>query len=88
MTEMLHKIFNAISVHEKTPKDWASMLVIPINKKGDYLNPVNYRTISLLSIPGKVLSRIPLNRMKWKTEETTGESQFGFRPGRGTVDAI
>ena len=85
---MLHKIFNAIWVQEKTPKDWARMLVTPIHKKGDKLNPGNYRAISLLSIPGKVFSRILLNRMKLKTEKATGESQFGFRPGRGTVDAI
>ena len=26
--------------------------------------------------------------MKLKTEEVTGESQFDFKPGRGTVDAI
>ena len=64
------------------------MLVTPIHKKGDKLNPGNYRAISLLSIPGKVFSRILLNRMKSKTEAATGESQFGFRPGRGTVDAI
>ena len=88
MTEMLHKIVNAIWVHEKTPKDWARMLVIPIHKKGDKLNPGNYRAISLLSIPGKVFSRILLNRIKLKTEEATGESQFSFRPGRGTADAI
>ena len=88
MTEMLHKIFNAIWVQEKTSKDLARMLVTPIHKKGDKLNPGNYRAISLLSIPGKVFSRILLNRMKRKTEEATGESQFGFRPGRGTVDAI
>ena len=77
MTEMLHKIFNAIWVQEKTPKDWVRMLVTPIHKKGDKLNPGNYRAISLLSIPGKVFSRILLNRMKLKTEEATGESQFG-----------
>ncbi len=88
MIEMLHKIFNQIWKQEKTPKDWARMLVTPIHKKGDKLNPGNYRAISLLSIPGKVFSRILLNRMKKKTEAATGESQFGFRPGRGTVDAI
>ena len=88
VTEMLHKIFNAIWVHEKTPKDWARMLVTPIHKKGDKLNPVNYAAILLLSIPGKVFNRILLNRMKLKTEEATGKSQFGFRPGRDTVDAI
>ena len=88
MTEMLHKIFNAILVHKETPKDWARMLVTPIHKEGDKLNPGNYRAILLLSIPGKVFSRIPLNRMKLKTEKAIGESKFGFRPGRGTVDAI
>ena len=78
MTEMLHKIFNAIWVHEKTPKDLARMLVTPIQKKGDKLNPGNYRAITLLSIPGKIFNRILLNRMTRKTEEAPGESQFGF----------
>ena len=50
MTEMLNKIFNAIWVQERTPKDWACMLVTPIHKKDDTLNPGNYRAISLLSI--------------------------------------
>ena len=82
---MLNKIFNAIWVHEKSPKDLARMLFIPIHKKGDKLNPGNERAIPLLSIPGKVFSRILLNYMNLKA---TCESQFGFRPGRCTVDAI
>ena len=88
MTELLHKIFNAIWVHEKTTKDCARMLITPIHKKGDKLNPGNFGAISLLSMPGKIFSRILLNRMNLKKEEATGESQFGFRPGRGTVYAI
>ena len=67
-------------MHEKDPIDWARILVTPINKKGDKLNPGNYRAISLHSIPGNVFSRVLLNRMKLKTEEATSESQFGFRP--------
>ena len=88
MVNMLHKIFNIVWRTERTPKDWGKMLVTPIHKKGDKQKPENYRAISLLSIPGKVFSRILLDRMKSKTEEATGESQFGFRPNRGTVDAI
>ena len=88
MLRMLQKLFNEIWEHEKTPKNWARMLVKPIHKKGDKLVPSNYRPISLLSIPGKVFSRILLDRMKTRTEQATGKSQFGFRPGRGTVDAI
>ena len=88
MIDMLHKIFNTVWKHKQTPKDWAKMLVTPIHKKGDKLNPGNYRAISLLSIPGKVFSRILLNRIHDRAENAISESQFGFRPGRGTVDAI
>ena len=73
---------------KKNPRDWSRMLVTPIHRKGDRKDPANYRAILLLSIPGKVFSKIILNRMKLKTEEAMKNSQFGFRQGRGTVDAI
>ena len=85
---MLEKIFCKIWDEEISPSDWQKMLVSPIHKKGDKLDPANYRAISLLSIPGKVFSRILLNKMKAKVEEALGKSQFGFREGRGTMDAI
>ena len=88
IAEMLHKIFLKTWHTEKPPKDWSKMLVSPIFKKGDRLSPANYRAISLLSIPGKIFSQILLDRMKTQTEKRLRESQFGFRPGRGTVDAI
>ena len=53
MVAMLHKIFNTVYDTEKTPKDWAKMMVTPIHKKGDKQTPANY-----LSIPGKVVSRV------------------------------
>ena len=66
MVAMLHKIFNTVYDTEKTPKDWARMMVTPIHKKGDKQTPANYRAISLLSIPGKVFSRVLLSRMQKK----------------------
>ena len=48
----------------------------------------NYRTIALLSIPGKIFLKILLERMKGKVDRKMKESQYGFRSGRGTVDAI
>ena len=48
----------------------------------------NYRAIALLSIPGKVFLKILLERMKTKVDRKLKESQYGFRSGRGTVDAI
>ena len=48
----------------------------------------DYRGISLLSIPGKILARIILNRLTRYVEELgiLPESQCGFRSGRDTAD--
>ena len=74
MQVMLEKLFRKIWNNEISPSDWQKMLVTPIHKKGDKLNPVNYRAISLLSIPGKVFNRIILNRIKDKVEGFLKES--------------
>lgn len=50
--------------------------------------PGNYRGISLLSIPGKVYASILLHRITSQVENQLSEAQCGFRPNRGTVDAI
>ena len=86
--KMLVTLFNKIITTEKTPKDWSNMIITPIYKKGDKLKPENYRAISLLSIPGKTFCKMLIKRSSQKIEEVMSESQFGFRPGRGTVDAI
>ena len=56
--------------------------------KGDRTVCGNYRGISLLSIAGKILSRILLNRLLPEAESFLPESQCGFRPARGTPDMI
>ena len=47
MVRMLHTIFNLVWKTEQTHKNWAQMLVTPIHKKSDKLNPANYRAIFL-----------------------------------------
>ena len=85
---MLEWIFKRILAEQDTPKHFAKMLLTPILKKGDKDNPANYRAIVLLSIPGKVLNKILLKKIQEHTEIFSSERQFGFRPNRGTVDAI
>ena len=53
MCRMLLKICNESWILGKSPSNW-SKIVVPIHKKGDKLQPENYRAIALLSIPGKV----------------------------------
>ena len=50
----------------------------------------NHRGISLLSIAGKILARVLMNRLNEHLEQSglLPESQCGFRKDRGTIDMI
>ena len=85
---VLHKLFNKVLSTNEVPSEWSKIMVTPIYKKGDTSNPENYRPISLLSIPGKVFNRILLEKIRERTETFTSNTQFGFRPNKGTIDAI
>ncbi len=54
----------------------------------DWKKYKNYRGISLLSSPGKVLTLVLLERMQIVIEPQLSEAHCGFRKGRGTVDKI
>ena len=60
-----------------------------VKRKGDKSSCDNYRGISLLSVAGKILCKVILNRLNTHLlDETLPESQCGFRKNRGTVDMI
>ena len=63
-------------------------LVITLPKKGNLQLCQSYRTISLISHPGKVMLKIILNRMKPQAENIISEEQAGFRAGRSTTEQI
>ncbi|KAK3564604.1 hypothetical protein QTP86_023765, partial [Hemibagrus guttatus] len=70
------------------PPDWATGLVIPLFKKGDWRVCSNYRGITLLSLPGKVYSRVLERRVRPLVKPQIQEEQCGFRPSRGTLDQL
>ncbi|KAK3542060.1 hypothetical protein QTP86_011362 [Hemibagrus guttatus] len=70
------------------PLDWATGVVVPLFKKGDRRVCSNYRGITLLSLPGKVYSRVLERRVQPLVEPQIQEEQCGFRPSRGTLDQL
>ena len=63
-------------------------LVIYLPTQGKLKQSHNYRTISLISHPSKIILRDFLNRLEAKAEELLAEEQTGFRPGRSSVEQI
>ncbi|KAK3557951.1 hypothetical protein QTP86_003867 [Hemibagrus guttatus] len=70
------------------PLDWATGVVVPLFKKGDRRVCSNYRGITLLSLPGKVYSRVLERRVRPLVEPWIQEEQCGFQPSRGTLDQL
>ncbi|KAJ0183487.1 hypothetical protein K1T71_001463 [Dendrolimus kikuchii] len=71
------------------PQEWKDATICKLYKgKGDSSDCGSYRGIALLSAAGKVLAHIINQRLSALSERILSESQCGFRPGRGTVDAI
>ena len=59
-------------------------------RKGNAQVYDNHRGISLLSITGKILARVLLNRLNEHIEQSgrLPESECGFRKDKGTIDMI
>lgn len=53
-------------------------------------NPSFYRPLCKLNTTGKLLEKIVDNKLEEHLEETNGytDTQFGFRNGKSTIDAL
>ena len=88
--EFLLLIFNAIISLEYVPVKWCIGSIVPIFKSGNKGEVNNYRGITLLSIVCKIFTKIMNFRLNnWAENEfILTESQFGFRPQKGTTDCL
>ena len=69
------------------PADWGLSVVVPIFKgKGDVMNCGSYRGVKLLEHGMKVVERVLEKRIREIV--IVDDMQFGFMPGRGTIDAV
>lgn len=85
----LFEIILLIWETESIPQDWKDAAISKLFKgKGDLSDCGAYRGIALLSAAGKILAHIINKRLNDIAERFLPESQCGFRPNRGTIDAI
>ena len=85
---ILHKLFCTIWEQEDIPTEWKEGILVTLPKKGNLSECNNYRGIMLLSVPGKVLNRIILERMKDVIDPHLRDQQAGFRRNRSCTDQI
>ena len=84
----LHHLINRIWNEEQTPDDWRKGLLVKLPKKGDLSLCNNWRGITLLSIPSKILCSVILQRIKTEVDKTLRDEQAGFKQERSCVDQI
>ena len=88
LTQLCERIWD----QEVVPQDFKDAMIVHIFKwKGDRACCDDHQGISLLSIAGKIVARVLLNRLSSHVQhngQILPESQCGFRAGRGTTDMI
>ena len=73
---------------QQWPQDWKRSVFIPIPKKGNAKEGLNYSRISLFSHTSKVMLKILQARLQQYMKLELPDVQPGFRKGRGTRDQI
>ena len=84
IAEPLTEIFNDTLYYGALPSDWRKAIVTPIFKSGEKEEPCNYRSVSLTSVPCKVLERILRKRIceHLMRHNLANQNQHGFLPGQ------
>ena len=87
--EWLVRLLNVSFDMGMVPMDWLGPCIVDLYKgKGDKCECSNSRGISLLTVVGKLHSRVLIKIVRARTECALGEEQCGFRQGRGYMDQV
>ena len=84
----LRSICQQIWKTQQWPPGWKKSVFIPIPKKGNAEECLNYHTIALISHGSKVMLKILQARLQWYMNRELPDVQTGFSKGRGTRDQI
>ena len=71
-----------------SPADWQKGVIVKLPKKGNLEVCYNWRGITLLSVPGKELCRIIIDRIRGGVDCMLRKEQAGFSTGKSCIDQI
>ena len=86
--QAMHNLICIIWKDEVVPQEWIDAVLVPIPKKGDITKCDNWRGISILSVAGKVFTKLLDQRLAKFADSILSETQAGFRRGRGCIDMV
>ena len=83
MMELCQRVLDG----REMPDEWKTSAIVPIFKgKGDVMSCGSYRGVKLLEHAMKIVEKLLERQIR--TLVNLNKMQFGFMPGKGTVDAI
>ena len=90
LTHQLTHMFNCSLGSTVFQDKWKVAKILPLFKGGDRENVNNYRPVSLLPLPGKLLEKIVHKRISefWEANNILSNNQGGFRKGHSTAATI
>ena len=86
--KVLHSICQQLWKTQQWPQDWKRSVFIPVPKKGNAKEGLNYCTIALISHASKVILKTLQTRLQQYMNCELPNVQAGFRKGRETRDQI
>ena len=90
LVDQLTFLFNLCLQNSHFPEAWKQTIVTPLPKEGDLSQCTNYRPISLLPLPGKILEHIIHNGLETHLEGNNllNQEQGGFRKNNSTTSTV